>query len=438
MHIKSRNIEIRYIYAELGLLIILGIGQYFGIAVLNMAVVFTLIGLYMLVPQKMCGDALFIAMPFFNMFTYKIGTTSLFYVLIIIYCVRYFCARRFRMQRDRLVFFLICCLFTITILNTVIWIKWALRFFLMVLLFNDTDMEQNLESMIKYTTVSTIFSSVIGYIMQINGKSIYTRSYVYIMGEGSSTRFAGLVGDSVFYGQFIAVLIAANLFLAYRNKQYRRFAYASSAVMAGFALLSISKTAILLVAVEITIYVCIQIRENAKNKTTVIKSVLLFGCVCGAVLGLYWYVLTHKDNFLVKSFITRFGSDDLWTGRTSIAETYLEWLSGNWRYWFSGMPYSVYTQGITMGNLLIKRTHNIFLETACLFGVIPGIIIIFSFVAYYCRQFVHHKASMMSYLPLIVLAASGVSLHGHFEWHYYFLCSIAFACAHSGIQKKGE
>lgn len=436
MAITIKGKEKKLIYAELILLVILGMSQYFGMTVVNLAIVFALIGLYMLLPRKITAEALFIAMPFFNMFSYKLGTTSLFYLLIIVYCVRSLYSRTFQMPKKKLVVFLACCLFSLTIQDIAVWSKWALRFFLMVLLFKDESLEQSLENTMKYTSVSAILSSAVGYLMQVNGKSIYTRSYVYIQGMGSSTRFAGLIGDSVFYGQFIAVLIAVNLVLAYRNKQYGRFAHISSAIMAGFALLSISKTAILLIAVEVTVYVCFQVQKNAKRKKTVIKSVFLLAGVWIAILCLYGYVMTHPDNFIVKSFMTRFASKDLWTGRTSIAETYMKWLAGNWKYWISGMPFSQYTEGIQSGSLVIKRAHNIFIETACVFGVIPGMTMLVSLVVYFCRQWWRNKVSLINYLPLVILAASGVSLHGHFEWHFYFLCSIVFACAHSGIKKE--
>lgn len=426
----------KYIHTELGLLMLLGISQYFGVASANLGIVLCTFCLFLLIPEELNAEALFIAMPFFNMFSYKLGTTSLFYVLIILYSIKYLRWRNLRINKRKFAIFFLCCLFTLTIQDTTIWLKWALRFWLMVLLFNDENLDQSLGDTIRYTSVSAIFSSVIGYLMQINGKSIYTRSYVYLQGSGSTTRFAGLIGDSVFYGQFIAVLIAANLMLAYRDRKYGAFAHIASTIMAAFALLTFSKTAILLITVEVTVYVLLLIVKNSKSRKTFFKSVLLVFAVWVAIMLLYWYVLTHTDNILVKGFITRFSADDLWTGRTTIAETYLEWLGADWKCWLSGMKYSQYTQGIQSGSLLIERAHNIYIETACLFGVIPGIAILLALIGYFFRQQIKYHASVISYLPILVLAASGVSLHGHFEWHYYFLCSIAFACVHSDIRKR--
>lgn len=428
----------KYIYTELGLLLLLGISQYFGVTSANLGIVLLIICLYFLVPPKKNAEALFIAMPFFNMFSYELGTTSLFYLFIILYSVKYLWYRSFRIDIRKLGIFLLCCFFSFTIQDMAVWTKWALRFWLMVLLFNDEGFDQNLEETIKYTSVSTIISSAIGYLMQINGKSIYTRSYVYLQGSGSTTRFAGLVGDSVFYGQFIAVLIAVNLMLAYKNRKYGTFAHVASAIMAAFALLSYSKTAILLIAVEVTGYVLLLIVKNAKSIKTIIKSILLIIGVWSSIMLLYWYVLTHTNNILVKGFMARFAENDLWTGRTSIATTYLEWLGEDWKCWLSGMKYSQYTKGIQSGSLLITRSHNIFIETACLFGVIPAITILLALVCYFVRQQIRYRASLIAYLPIAVLAASGISLHGHFEWHYYFLCSIAFACIHFDIRKRKE
>lgn len=424
------------IYTELGLLLLLGIGQYFGVAAINLMTVLFITCLFLLLPGNLDAEALFIAMPFFNMFSYKLGTTSLFYLLIILYSVRYLRRRHFCMKTRKLVIFLLCCLVTLTIQNMAIWLKWALQFWLMVLLFDDQDLNQTLEDTIKYTSVSAILSSAIGYLMQINGKSIYTRSYLYLQGLGSITRFAGLIGDSVFYGQFIAVLIAANLMLAYRDKSYSAFAYAASAVMTAFALLSLSKTAILLIAVEITGYTVLLIVKNSKSRKTIFKSVLLIIGAWLAIMLLYRYAVTHTDNVLIKGFIVRFSADDLWTGRLSIAARYLEWLSEDWKCWLFGMKYSQYTRGIPNGNLIITRAHNIYIETACLFGVIPAIVLLIGLICYFYRLQARYHVSATAYLPLLVLAVSGISLHGHFEWHYYFLCSIAFACVHFNIRRK--
>lgn len=427
-----------YIYTELALLILLGISQYFGVASANLGIALFMIFLFFLLPEELDGEVLFIAMPFFNMFSYRLGTTSLFYLLMIVYSVKYMQCRSFHMNKRKCTIFFLCCIFTLTIQDMQIWLKWALRFWLMVLLFNDEDFDKSLGDIIKYTSISAILSSVIGYIMQVNGKSIYTRSYVYLQGSGSTIRFAGLIGDSVFYGQFMAVLIAANLMLAYKNRKYGTFAYIASAIMATFALLSFSKTAILLIAVEVTGYVLLLIAKNSKNRKASIKNVCLLIGVGVGIMLLYRYVITHTDNVLVKGFIARFTASDLWTGRTSIATTYLEWLSEDWKCWLSGMKYSQYSQGIQNGNLLITRAHNIYIETACLFGVIPGIAILIALICYFFRQQIRYHASVIAYLPILVLVASGVSLHGHFEWHYYFLCSIAFACVHSDIKRRKE
>ena len=428
----------KYIYTEFVLLILLSISQFFGVTGANLGIVLCIICLFCLLPEKKDTEALFIAMPAFNMFSYSLGKTSLFYLLIILYSVKYLWHKNFRVNKRKMIIFFLCCLFTITIQDVEVWVKWVLQFWLMILLFNDKNLDQNFENIIKYTSVSAVLSSIVGYVMQINGKSIYTRSYVYIQDAGSTTRFAGLIGDSVFYGQFIAVLIAANLTLAYRNKKYTMFAYIASAIMAAFVLLSFSKTAILLIAVEVTGYIVFLIARNSNNRKNIFKNILLIFGVWAVIMLLYQYVMTHTDNILIKGFLTRFSANDLWTGRTSIAETYFEWLSTDWKYWLSGMEYSQYTSGIQNGNLLITRAHNIYIETACLFGIIPAIILLVALVCYFYRLQIKYRVYMMSYLPLLVLAASGISLHGHFEWHYYFLCSITFACVHSDIRKRKE
>lgn len=436
--ISSKNDSIKYIIGELILLTFLGISQYFGMAATNLGIVFIMLSLFPFLPGKLQAESLLIAMPFFNMFSYKIGTTSLYYIFMILYSIQYLWRQRFKISQRKFICFFLSCLCTFTIFNMEIWGKWALRFWIMVLLFNNDELNRNLANTIRFTSVSAILSSIIGYLMQINGKSIYTGGYVYIQGTGATTRFAGLIGDPVFYGQFIAVLIAANLVMAYQNKEHSRFSYIVTVIMAIFALLSFSKTAILLIVLEYTGYLIVLAKENAGKRRTILKSIYLIGVLCIAIALLYQYVVTHTDSVLVQGFVTRFASNDLWTGRGDISKKYLEWLCSNWLYWLSGMPYSQYTKGIAVGSNLITRTHNIFLETACLFGVIPAVIILLCLCYYFFKLQSKYQLSIIVYLPLLALLASGFSLHGHFEWHYYFLWSIAFACVQYNISRKDE
>ena len=133
----NKLVRKKYVNIELALLVLLGISQYFGVTAANLGLVFIMICLFPLVPGQMQAEVLLIAMPFFNMFSYKLGSTSLFYLLMFLYCVQYLRRSRFQMGRNQFLIFFVCCLLTITMNNMEIWVKWALRFFLMVLFFND-------------------------------------------------------------------------------------------------------------------------------------------------------------------------------------------------------------------------------------------------------------------------------------------------------------
>jgi len=86
MIIKSQKI----MKIELFILLLLGISHIFFGPTINLLLSIILFFLFLFTSLENNIVMLFTALPFFNLFTGKIGTTSLYYLYIIIFIFKYF------------------------------------------------------------------------------------------------------------------------------------------------------------------------------------------------------------------------------------------------------------------------------------------------------------------------------------------------------------
>lgn len=165
---------------------------------------------------------LFLLAPYFNMFSVQLGSTSLYYIYVLVYIFKYFRNTKWALKKSKLFVIFAFLGITISWMNIAVQVKWFVLFVLLVINYKDKLFIDRFPLAIKHIGISTITSSVIGYIMLAEGKSIYTQSYIY-SSQGNITRFAGLVGDSVFYGQFAVMVIGAVLALVLMGKISEKF-----------------------------------------------------------------------------------------------------------------------------------------------------------------------------------------------------------------------
>lgn len=405
------------------LLILLGISQIYGIKLINILIFIVIATMVCICPLKSDVVILFLLVPFFNLLSLELGTTSFYYIYILIYLFKYFRYRRWKIEKNKVIIIMIAIFFTMFWLNFAVQLKWLLLFILLVINYKDIFFINEFHAIVKHICISTILSSIIGYVMLIEGKSIYTHSYIY-SSLGNTTRFPGLVGDSVFYGQFAVIIIAVLLTMLLENKVSKIFGYASTVILSCFVVITYSKTAIVLLAFVVLTYGIAYIGKYSQYSKTAWKTIVILGIFCLVTFSGFFYIITHLDNPLIKMYVIRFSSTDLWTGRKAVTDNYIQKLSSDFLYLFVGMPYSEYTQnGVLVGETIITRAHNIYLETMCLFGVIPAFVIVFLCVKKMFVFLMKNKNWFMI-VPLLTLMISGVSLHGHIEWPYYFLVAI--------------
>lgn len=425
MKMKQKIDEKMYICMVHSLLVLLGISQFFGIEITNILISVSIAGLMLYLPADKQIIALFTAMPFFNLFSMQIGTTSIYYLYVIIYIIKILKHNNWRIGKKRFIILILGFVLTTFWMDIVMQLKWMVLFALLVINYQNKIFLARLDLIVKHTGISTITASIVGYIMLIAEKSIYTKSIIYST-NGTTTRFAGLVGDSVFFGQFCVVVISSLLVMVLLNRLSARFAYVSAIILSWFALLTFSKTAIILLVIAIFSYCVSYININIQKKVTLYRSIFAFTLVCIALIGIGYYIITHLDNIVIQGYIIRFTSTDLWTGRTSVSDNYLEKINSSLKHLVVGMPYSTYIQnGVVVGGTMITRAHNIFIETVCLFGALASFIIIGYCIVIVSKFLLRKNKRLYILAPFAILLISGISLHGHLEWPYYFLVSLS-------------
>lgn len=410
---------------EIGLLLLLGISHILSLSSINVMISMIILFLFIISNLRTNVLLLFTAMPFFNLFTSSIGSTSLFYLYIIVFLLKYISANKNHFNKRKILVFTLLILVRIPSGDFVYLTKWALLLSVLVFTYNEDFFIKQSNKIVRYLSISFVLSSLFGYYMLQNGLSIYTNSYIYISSELTVTRFAGLVGDSVFYSQFAALLIAANLVINYYNNSDRLFRYIIVAILTYFIILTYSKTGLILALVSIVLYIIALVYNNVKTRKKIISTLLIIVIVISSMIIGVSYILKHTDNLIISNYINRFSASDLLTGRKEVYDHYINLLEHNWETPFFSMPQDEYLSIFTTNGInKLNRAHNIYLETVCAFGIFTSIIL-FGWIFVKVLRTLKSKKQKFCVLPMLIMLASGFILHGHFEFHYYFILSIA-------------
>ena len=410
---------------EIVLLLLLGISHILSLSSVNVIISMIILFLFIISNLRTNVVLLFTAMPFFNLFTSNIGSTSLFYLYVIVFLLKYIFANKYHFNKQKILVFTLLILVRIPSGDFVYLTKWALLLSVLVFTYNEDFFIEQSNKIVRYLSISFVLSSLFGYYMLQNGLSIYTNSYIYISSELTVTRFAGLVGDSVFYSQFAALLIAANLVINYYNNSDRLFRYIIVAILTCFIILTYSKTGLILALASIVIYLIALVYNNIKTRKKIISTLLIIVVAISSMIVGVNYVLEHTNNLIISNYINRFSASDLLTGRKEVYDHYINLLEHNWGTPLFSMPQDEYLSIFTTNGInKLNRAHNIYLETVCAFGIFTSIIL-FGWIFIKVLQVLKSKKQKFCVLPILIMLASGFTLHGHFEFHYYFILSIA-------------
>lgn len=415
------------IYIEMALLALLCGSQYFGISALNLLLTAAVLGIHFLmddIEESVLG--LFCAMPEFNLMNIRVGSISLYYLMIMVFWLRYFQHHNWRISKTKFMVLLILLMLRLTSGEIRDTLTWFVLISVLILTYGEDFFDKNVDKIILFTSIVFLFTSLAGYVMLLAGKSIYTGGNVWA-GKVKSIRFAGIIGDPVFFSQCCAFLAAANLTLGCHNKRYLIPAVFFTGSFLLLCLESYAKTGMLLIILCVVSSLVWFIWNRLQNKRTALLSIFLIFASMVALLLLINYILTHTDNLIIQNYISRLSRDDLLTGRTDIWAHYLSMLSNSWRSLFLALPHAQYSTKFLISNGgYFNDPHNILLESACLFGIIPTLCMFALVFILMYRCFVSRKGILWQ-MPICIMLASGVTLHGHLEFHYYSLVALAFS-----------
>ena len=164
-------------------------------------------------------EILFISLPFFYVMNLNVGQTSLYYLLVIIFILKYiFNKKCFHIKKKLL---LIVLILLITIPNVInaqsTYFAWLLLLIPLILSYKEIFLEKQFTNIIYKYALSMVLSSFVALYMQINNIYVYRSAYVWNDGN-IVTRFSGLLGDSNIYSQSLLIIIALLIFNIFYNK----------------------------------------------------------------------------------------------------------------------------------------------------------------------------------------------------------------------------
>lgn len=374
-------------------------------------------------PARQLLCLLFAALPFFNVLGTELGGTSFFYLAVIVFAAK-FCIEENDSLRLKILAILV--LLTFSAINLVVpvqYFRWLLLCVPLILVYKSAMLRSCIANIILLCSFSAVLSAFVGIAFANVGSYLYMQGYVYLDSASSITRYAGLIGDSVVFGQFMVVLISANVSLiALKRSKSVVVSWLLVFAMSLFCCLTYSKTAIMLLAF-VAVIACAFFVGDILNRGVGVAH--LGAIVVGAVgtLGLIILLnLGYFDSF-ISGITARLMASDLFTGRFQIWGNYLDlWSQQGLGALLSGV--GIETYNLTNVYLGFNRTHNVFLEGIICFGL-PLSLVALCFVVKDLFCAVKRGGALYSSGPVIILLVSGAILHGLLEFPYYFEWMIA-------------
>lgn len=393
--------------------------QFLSIRSLSALLTACIILFSVLFPYSEYGVYLFLTLPFFNVLNFNMGSVSMYYLLIGMAMFLYI----WRGGDRQIVFkgFLFLAIIFVTISNIADlreYVSWILRILPFIFLINTPMITYKLKRIIYLYSLSMLFASVWGWMMLKTGVSIYDSGYVWVSTVGSTTRLAGLVGDSVVYGNQLILLISLLLIMIFKSKYNRRVYITLIVAFILFGSMTYSKSFFLCLLIEMILFYFYWLFHSEKKSNFMIANLfILLVTVIG--FATFIYLLQHSGNIFFISLRTRLHSGDLLTGRLAIWNNYISWFVRHPSIIVKGMCISEYKA--------LGWAHNLFLETVALFGVIETVVLFLTFLGWVIRTCRLRKDEIFLF-PILILLAIGMTVHGHMEFAFYMNLLLVFSC----------
>lgn len=378
-----------------------------------------------------CCELLFACFPFFNVMGWELGGTSLYYVLIVLAVAKAIIGGHVDHLKARVMFCLVVLIFTAyDALAGLSYVRWLLHLLVPVLLVGSDRIKAKYPRYLALLTISMVISSIIGLMMVNSGIYLYGGG-VWTNGEQVS-RFSGLIGDPVFYGQICSVVVAANAFLVYFERSYR-LAVPLSIVLAFFDLLAYSKAGLFSLGV-VAVFVVGAFFYKTIRRGLPVRNLLVLVIAIPLIYYGTQYLLSGSTLFSVDAMTTRLDSSDLLTGRAQIWQGYFSlWRSVGLPMLFKGIGFDAYATTFVWGNF--NKCHSLYIETVTLFGFL-GAILIFTLLGFYMVRRARGGATLMAFLPCVVLLVTGLILHGYLDFPFFYEWTVALGCLDFAAEQR--
>ncbi len=373
-----------------------------------------------LIKYEELGIYLFICLAFFNVMNARVQTTSLFYVLCGIIVARYLLQehKKYRLSHKIV---LLCGIFLVTAYNltdTIRYLSWFILLFTCILLYHERIITDKIAEIITLYSLAVLLASWWGYLMLNSGMAINNGAEMFFSGHYSYLRFAGLVGDSVFFGALLLVLISANMVLLLANSQkpwLRLFLIVNMAILGS---LTYSKTFYGGLIIELILFFWFWLNRKKGNVKAFIMTVIAIIIVFA---GLSLWIGTGTGN-TATIMRQRMSVSDLSTGRLVAWAYYINLWLHDWTIIFKGIGFAEYAARRTFAGYThsVMYAHNILIESITAFGLLETVAVLLGMWGA-LRRFLRQRANLFWLLPAFMLfVVFGMISHGNFESSYYF------------------
>lgn len=384
--------------------------------------------------SETCCRLLFACFPFFNVMGADLGGTSMFYLIVLLYVVKATADGSASHARERYVALMLVFLFTVYNFGAgLTYAKWLIHLTVPLFVLGTTRFKESFPTYVGFLTISLMLSSFMGLMMMDRGIYLYTFGSVNT-GVDVTTRFSGLVGDAVVFGQVVALVVGANAYLMYAGKAYRG-AFLITLVLVFFAFLTYSKGALICLGIVGVFAFFGFLRKTARDGLPVrylIGAVLAFA----AAYLLATYMLSGSSLFSADALATRLESSDLLTARRDIWNAYFKlWDSTGLPMLFKGIGFDTYLNTTVYGRW--HNCHNLYIEAVTLFGWILTVAMFLALAAHFASM-KRRGAILFAYIPCILLLASGLILHGFLDFPFFYEWTIALGCLEFAAAGAGK
>ena len=408
-------------------LCLLNVSQYLGISALNLLFTAAIIIVACFANLDDILVIMYATLPLYNILNIRIGTYSMHYLIIGIFIVKYLLHSK--VSALKLLTFLALFLLRVFAKDFVLLISWSLLILPLILTMDDDIWIRNIRQILFWVNLSFILSCVVGYIMMVMQKSIYTNSYLYISSV-RTIRFAGLTGDSVAFGQTCALTIGMNLIYCYFNPDNpKNFYRLSTLILAMAALLSYSKMTLVCILAVFAVFLAIYGKTYIKDRRSVIKAVIISSALLVLmVIATLVLIDYHGNSTVILGYIDRFTRDDLSTGRFSMWSAYLKELTASPKNLFLPLTSEHLSARIwnpSTGSYA-NYVHNLYLETIAVFGWCAAILIFVWVGVRICRHFAMKRRFMLA-IPILILLFMGIGSHENLEYQFYLQFALALS-----------